>query len=128
MQLHPNRLGALVDAWPNVHVLFERIPLQKFNHDPFNRLHVWEWVHEHDLARGAQSLQVLGHLQRVELLLVCVPVGANPFKGRRAIQERVRHDAHLRVGQRSEVTLQIGGDPVVLVAGALRHGARLYRT
>ena len=128
MQLYPDRLGALVDAWPNVHVLFEGIPLQKLNHNPFDRLHVWEWVHEHDLARGAQPLQVLGDLQRVELPLVGVPVGANPFEGCRAVQERVRHDAHLRIGQRPEVTLQIGGDPVVLVSGALRHGARLYQT
>ena len=128
MQLHPNRLGALVDAWPNVHVLFKGVPLQQLDHDPFDRFHLWERVHQQDLARGAEALQVLGDLQRVELLLVSVPVGTNPFKGCRAVQERVRHHAYLRVGQRSEVTLQIGGDPVVLVARALRHGARLSRT
>ena len=105
MQLDADRLGALIDAWPNVHVLFERIALQELDHDPLQLLHIWEWIHEHDLARGAQSLQVLGHLQRVELLLIRVPVGANPFEGRRAVQERVRHHAHLRIGQRSEVAL-----------------------
>ena len=50
---------------------------------------------------------MLVQLECVELALICIPVGTDPFEGGRPIEEGVRHHVDLRICERAEPSLKI---------------------
>ena len=67
----------------------------------------------HEQVRAVNPLVVGYELQAEELLLVGVPVGADPLEDGRPVVEAVRHDVDVRLAQRDELTPeerpQLGG-------------------
>ena len=121
-----DRLGRLVERRPDVDVLAEPVPADRLDDQPgqlVDRRHV---LHEQDPARLADALDVLAHLQPVELALLLVPVGADALERRGPVHERVGHDADLGVAHRDPVALEVA-DQVVERRRASARGARPAR-
>ena len=65
--------------------------------------------HAHDLGALADALDVLAHLEQVELALLLVPVAADALEYRRPVVEGVGHDVHVRLLERDEMALKKRG-------------------
>ena len=102
-----DRLGALVERRPDVDVLAEVVAADHLEDEPVKLVDGRHVVHQHDLAGVPDPLDVLAHLQRVELPLLLVPVGADALEDRRPVHEGVGHDADLRLAHRDELALEV---------------------
>ncbi len=120
MQLHADGLIRLVDRGADVAVLAVAVLAQQLERQLDHLVDAVVRIHHQDLRRVHDALEVFAGLEQVELLLLCVPVGADALEDRRSVEERVGHDADLGLSQWCPRVLE-PADRVVLRAGA---GAR----
>jgi hypothetical protein len=119
VESYADGLGRLVERRADVDVLTEPVSTHRLEDQPgqlVDRRHV---LHEQDPGRLADALDVLADLEAVQPSLVLVPVGADALERRRAVHERVGHDADLRVLELDELALEIAGQ---VVEAARRRG------
>ena len=113
----PDRARALVERRADVRVLAELVAADGLEDDRAELVDRLDRIHEQDAGRLADPLHVLPDEQPVELLLLGVPVGADPLERRSPVHERVGHDADVRVAHRDVGALEVA-DEVVEVPGA----------
>jgi len=101
-----DELAALVDERTDVGILAVAAPLQELDGDLDQTLRRVRQVQAHDAAGLVEPAVVLDEVQAEELLPIGVPVGPDPLEHTGPVVERVRQDAHLRVLERNELSVE----------------------
>ena len=132
VQADADLLRGLVEEGPDVDVLAPAVAAEQLGGDGAELLGAQRELHEQDLRALPQTVVVLGHPQREELLLLLDPVGADPLEAAGAVVEGVGQDPQPRVRVAADLPVEVdpalvpGGDAVGHCGCALGHvGLRL---
>ena len=111
VQSHADDFARLVEDRADVGILAEAISSKELDGDPGELLGGVPQLKLEEPRGSVNPLEMRQQVEAVELLLLGVPVAAHALEDRRPIIERVGHHADLGLGQRDEVTVEVGPQP-----------------